>query len=188
MKAPKQSPAVDAAWDPTVCRRRCVRIKKDGERCKKRPVLGTTVCGSHGAGKGSPVRASADAKVAAAKLDCALAEYWDAESGVVPAESYQYALEVSSGNVRALRQLVQDGELTADKLVFAHRVAMDGAKVAMDGVKAGIADRAVTLAEGQGRLLAEAFGKIITAPVLGLSPEQRIVAVGLLRAQMEGPA
>lgn len=55
-------------------------------------------------------------------------------------------------------------------------------------VRLGFEERQQKVQEGQARVLAEAMLRVLAAPALGLSDEQRKAAAGLLRAELSGPA
>src|SRR5438105_750662 len=49
--------------DPKDARRCTATAKGTGERCKRTPVIGGTVCAKHGAARGTPARAAAQRRV-----------------------------------------------------------------------------------------------------------------------------
>jgi hypothetical protein len=140
---------------------RCAAHRKSAEAptpCGKWPVQGATVCQNHG-GAAKQVREKAAEVVAEEKLNRSLAEYWSASADVSPTVAYQRALAVVDGNVAALPQVIQETE--PDKLgvvlEWATAIAAQSAKVAGDGVRAGIAERQVAVTEAQHQAFAQAI-------------------------------
>lgn len=142
-----------------VVHERCAAHRKSAEvptPCGKWPVQGATVCQNHG-GAAKQVREKAAKVVVEEKLNRSLAEYWSDSADVSPTTAYQRALAVVDGNVAALPQVIQETE--ADKLgaaiEWATAIAAQSAKVAGDGVRAGIAEREVAVTEAQHQLVVD---------------------------------
>ncbi|MET3949696.1 hypothetical protein [Arthrobacter sp. UYEF36] len=177
--------------------RRCRgKSKQSGERCKKAAIIGGTVCRIHGGGSPA-VKAAAQRN---AELEAArgqLAALGEPES-VDPAQALLRLISWKYGEVQWLREQVRSQP--ADSLTWGRaqtdvgvgpegpidkvtekagpsawwtllRAAEDQlADYSTKALKAGIAERQVRLAEGQGRLVAEVVARIYAR--LNLTPEQ----------------
>lgn len=164
--------------------RRCIRIKRDGEQCRKAPVNGSTVCASHGAAKGSPVRATADRKVVEEKLRKSLGSLVTDRRGLTALEAYQEALEATVGTKDAALQLLHDrDDLSPDELAVVQKlVGVEPAKVAKIGIDAGLAERSLALQEEQQKMLGEALGHAMQA--VGLDADQQRVFLSALAERL----
>lgn len=142
--------------------RRCTATsKQSGERCKRAARVGLTVCKIHGGGTKAAEAKSERAKEAA-RMDKTLASYVTDREGVTPAEAYAESLALVVGVQDGLRRLLQDVDMSdpkqfAEWLGFAVDVASKGAKVSGDGLKIGVAEKALTIEAAKGQLLGEAL-------------------------------
>lgn len=180
-----------------VGRRRCVRRtgRGKGPRCSKAPVDGTTVCASHGAGKGSPVRAQADKAVVVAKAK-AIAKRWNLEDVSAeehPVKGLLREYRRTAAVVAYLDDLVgAEGfqDTYADKLDAA-RLAPEIewwererdrlAKRSVELLRAGVEERQVRIAETQAHDVVGAIQALLGSPELALTREQKQAATPLVR-------
>lgn len=179
-------------------RRQCTaRSKTTGRRCEKAPIKGGTVCTAHG-GLAPAVRAAAARRVAEATLQ-ADAVTLGLPRDVSPTEALLGEIQVSAGHVLWYRERLQEldpGALTYGKTEYVegashlgeHYKAVEAAKphVLLDlydrerrlladlstrALSAGIEERRVQMAEGQGKLVAQVIRRVLER--MGLSQEQQ---------------
>ena len=142
---------------------------------------------AHRHGASAPqVKASIEKKVAAAKLDRSLAEYWQENSGLSPLESYQRAMDIINGNLAALPQMVQEAPAETSKgelLEWANGIAVAAAQAAERGIKAGIAEKALQLEEAKLRMCLALVWSVLRDPEVGASKEQLAASARTIRRE-----
>ena len=177
--------------------RQCVGTsKQSGERCRRAPIKGGTVCKIHGGGS-SKVKAAADRRLAEEEMASAVVTL-GLPVDIDPAKALLDEIAVTYGHVQWLRLKVQ--ELGADELVWGRTQTDQGVgpqgpvdtttekagantwydlymrerehlvKVSAAALRAGIEERRIKIAEDQGTLVAAVLQRILAA--LNLSPEQ----------------
>ena len=170
--------------------------KQSGERCRRAPIKGGTVCKIHGGGSGK-VQAAADRRLAEVEMQDAV-KTLGLPVDIDPAKALLDEIAYTYGHVQWLRAKVQ--ELGSDELVWG-KVQTDAGigpqgpvdttteksgpnvwyqmylterehlvKVTSAALRAGIEERRVKLAEQQGDLVAAVVNRILAA--LNLTPEQ----------------
>lgn len=170
--------------------------KQSGERCRRAPIKGGTVCKIHGGGS-AKVQAAADRRIAEAEMQDAV-KTLGLPVDIDPAKALLDEIAYTYGHVQWLRTKVQ--ELSSEDLVWG-RVQTDAGigpqgpvdttteksgpnvwyqmylterehlvKVTSAALRAGIEERRVKLAEQQGDLVAAVVNRILAA--LNLTPEQ----------------
>jgi hypothetical protein len=176
------------------------KAKGTGERCRRPPIAGGTVCRVHGGAAGSVKAAAAKRQAeaaAAAELGRAMVTL-GLPVDVDPAKALLDEIAVTYGHVQWLRGKVQ--ELGAEDLVWGRTQTDQGVgpqgpvdtatekaapnvwyqlymterehlvKVSAAALRAGIEERRIKIAEDQGELVASVLQRILSA--LNLSPEQ----------------
>lgn len=181
-----------------VGRRRCVRRtgRGKGPRCSKAPVDGTTVCASHGAGKGSPVRAQADKAVEVARLERVartfgtpvevgvlegLVTEWHRANGIVAWLADQVA-ELDPSQLTSLTKV--DGQQEHALVTMLREERKHLSSLGIQLARLGIEEQQLRLAEGKGLEIVRVLGAIIGSPLLGLTEDQRRVAAVLVKEQL----
>lgn len=170
--------------------------KSTGERCKRRPIPGGTVCVKHGGGA-PQVKAAAAARLVERAAIVAL-ESFGIPRPVDPHTALLEELHRTAGAVQWLGAIVADLDrgdvvwgLTREKtggddhgstreakpnawVELWHRERRHLVEVSKACVSAGIEERRIRLAESQGQLLASVVRGVLDR--LGLSEEQRVLA------------
>lgn len=176
-------------------RRQCVaRSKQSGQRCKRAPIVGGTVCKIHGGGA-PQVRAEAARRAGQEALHTAAVTY-GLPVDVSPTQALLDEIQWTAGHVAWLRDRVQEleqGELTWGRTEYREgaggekdgwsSIERAGANVLLElyekerrhlvavttaALSAGIEERRVRLQEEQGVLVAEAIRAMLSD--LGLDP------------------
>lgn len=169
----------------------CTSIRKTGDRCKRRPIKGGTVCYTHG-GAAPQVKAAAARRVAAQAIEAKAAKdvaYEGLEPVVDPLgelgklASAANAMMLSLGaQVNALPELeVMDMKSQPHVRVVMelYERAMDRSHKFLDSlVKHGYMERQMQLAETEAMLVAGVLRRVIQG--MGLTPEQVLEANKLM--------
>lgn len=172
---------------------RCVgRSKRTGERCRKFPMRGSTVCKFHG-GKSPQALAAAKRRLEEAEAEKAVVSL-GVRRDVMPGDALLEEVQWTAGHVAFLRGKVQ--ELEDKELVWGktkYKENLDGfevteaaatsvwydlyererkhlVQVCTAALKAGVEERRVRLAESQGQQVAAVIQRVLDG--LGLSPGQ----------------
>lgn len=164
------------AVDPMGGRRQCTATsKQSGERCKRRPIPGGTVCTSHG-GAAPAVRAAAERRKQEAAATALLEILWDPDAAPVtdPVERLaalagrtEHALEVIGAKVEV------EGLETAAGLAWTR--VMRELRLQLEGLAGlGLEDRRVRISEEAGQLLASVVRTVLDR--IELTPEQEALA------------
>lgn len=190
---------------------RCSAVAKGtGERCKRRPVPGATVCVKHG-GAAPQVQAAAEQRRAEAAAEVALrrglaAAYGDEVPDVDPKEALVAAVAWKYAEVVWLRGRVADldeSQLTWGKvrdksggddygvtqearphvwLSLLHEAERDLVRFSRDAVAAGIEERRIEIEQDKAALVTAAFRAALG--VLSLLPADRDLAVRTFLASL----
>lgn len=189
-------------WQEPVTETQCRGHRKDGERCRRAPIAGGTVCRWHG-GEAPQVRAAAQKRIAAAKIK-AKEEATIAQVGLLPVEdpvmelsklaSASMAMMNALGaRVNALNDIVStsfDGSDSAAVEVELYERAIDRThKLFNSLIRAGFNEREIKLQEDQAMVIVAILDRVITQ--MGLKPFQQREARVLLADEfrkMEGGA
>jgi hypothetical protein len=176
-------------------RRRCTALsRRSGERCRNAPVLGATVCRMHG-GAASQVRAAAERRRREQALAAAAVTY-GLPVDISPTEALLEEVRWTAGHVRWLRDRIQElerGQLTWGRVEYREKagdkdagwteVEKAGPHVLLElydrerqrlvdvtsaALRAGIEERRVRLAEGQGEMVAQALRRSLDGILSGL--------------------
>lgn len=179
--------------DPSVRAERCTATSsRTGERCKRWPVRGATVCTSHGGAAGQ-VRRKAASRVAEAAARAALAPYAaDSE----PVTDPLAALLALAGEVLAFKTYVAGrvaeldagdwryntavAEQVRGEITLYERALDRAARVLADINRLNLEERMVRLSERQASLVVVAFERLMEA--LGLDDGQQERALALAPA------
>lgn len=165
-------------------RSRCTaRSKQSGERCKRAPSPGLSVCVSHGA-KTPAARAKAERVLALERAEREVSRLGLRRS-VSPSEALQEALERAAGDLTALEQQVQHlgadavklgpmGPQRSEWVRLYHETTERLARIAKAAGDAGVAERQVAVAEAQVAMFAGALQRILQG--LQLTPAQAELA------------
>ena len=170
-------------------RRQCTGHKRTGERCTKAPIVGATVCWTHG-GAAPQVRATAQRRLAEAKARSsvmALVAVFEGSVDGDPQVELLRMVKLAACSERAYAMLVDD--LPAP-LIAVDRGRVGGvqtephpylilwnqerdrlAKMAKAALDAGIAQRQVEIAEGEARSMADLMLSVISDVSVGLDGE-----------------
>lgn len=168
---------------------RCTATAKGtGERCKRRPIPGGTVCVKHGGGAPA-VRAAAEQRQVEAAADALVAELWPGLAGMEPvkdpvdllartAGAIEHMADVMGARVNELQGKVAGGrdltQLRAE-VVLLDRL-LDKLLKAGDGMaRLGIAERHVQLEQQRVAMVTAAFRAAVG--VLQLVPADRDLVV-----------
>ncbi len=181
-------------------RPQCVaKSKRSGERCKRRPIRGGTVCSMHG-GKAPAVKAAAEQRQAEAAADAAVAKLlWVGLDQATPvkdpigllerlAGALEQMTDVVGSRVNELRGVGGGEHLTQlrAEVVLLEKLLGHLRAVGTDMARLGLAERQVELAQGQAQLVVQAFLSALS--VLDLLPVQRDEALAaFLRGLGRGP-
>lgn len=161
---------------------RCHSHNVEGNPCGRRPTRGTTVCFMHGAGA-PQVRAAAARRVAEAKTNAAVAAF-GLPRDIDPQDALLEEVHRTAGHIAWLGLRIAEFRSDADLI---DREGKDASplvriyqserqhlvRVTKACLDAGVAERQVQLAEGQGRQLAE----VISGTIAGVFAE--LLAAGL---------
>jgi hypothetical protein len=174
--------------DPTDTPRCTATAKGTGERCKRRPIPGGTVCVKHGGGAPA-VRAAAEQRQVEAAADALVAELWPGLAGMEPvkdpvdllartAAAIEHMADVMGARVNDLQGKVAGGrdltQLRAE-VVLLDRL-LDKLLKAGDGMaRLGIAERHVQLEQQRVAMVTAAFRAAVG--VLQLVPADRDLVV-----------
>lgn len=178
----------------------CVGHRKNGERCKRPPIKGGTVCYNHG-GAARQVKAKA-----AVRLEISKWQLGDITED--PGEVLQRLVTQSSRRIEMysaeMERLLTERDSLHDLLVgdalneFGNKVGewisgmalLEGqerdraANFAAKAVAAGLGERQQRLAERQGELLATLIRAVMADPRLNLSESQQLMVIPVMREQM----
>jgi hypothetical protein len=180
---------------------RCTATAKGtGERCKRRPIPGGTVCVKHGGGAPA-VRAAAERRQLEAAAGAVLSKLvWDPAAAPVTdnvsemqrlAGSMRQAVDVLGGRLEDGTPCEECGRGAGADLDSVTgtawlRVLRELRQLLADMQRLGIAERAVELEADRVRLIALALGRVFDA--LGLDVEQRGVGTRVLLAELRAGA
>jgi hypothetical protein len=113
-----------------------------------------------------------------------------------PVEALLWMVHLSAGQVHWLQQQIEKGgpreglTFTSTENVILHRLWSEErdrlARFSKAALDAGVAERAVKLAERTGAAIAEVLQRVFGDPVLGLNPRQRRTLPELLAKHMTG--
>lgn len=190
--------------------RRCRARTSSGEPCKRPPILGAEVCGSHG-GRAPQVREAAGRRLALVEARKAVATF-GLPIDVDPTEALLEEVQRTAGHVAWLGAKVsqldpQDlvwgrashtsGKMAVGVADYTEERAMVSvwyelylserkhlAAVATAAIRAGCEQRRVQLAEAQGQLLADVIRRVLDDDELGLDPGRRAIADGVARRHL----
>lgn len=179
-----------------------------GERCRKRPIVGGTVCPTHG-GSAPQVRAAAQRRLAERQAVLAV-ETYGLPREIAPQDALLEEVHRTAGHVAWLGAVVADVEQqdlvwgkTRDKvggedagttfeakpnawLVLYQAERKHLVDVSKAAIAAGIEERRVALAEAQGQLLAQVIRGVLDD--LELSEAQREQAPGVIQRRLRAVA
>jgi hypothetical protein len=184
---------MDQPTDKPRCK---ARRSTNGERCKKPPMHGQDVCGTHG-GRAPQAKAAAEARIQEAALAATVKTY-GLPVDISPTEALLDEVKWTAGHVRWLRDRIGEIEQNALSWGKTSEVVKDSGEfpgtdtthsaappvllelyarerkhlldVCKAAISAGIEERRVRLAESQGALLADVIRRILGD--LDLTPEQ----------------
>ena len=174
--------------EQTVFPRQCVRIKRDGHRCGKRPVAGLTVCNKHGAAaphmrekgrrnvaretalqratkeiaeQGLPDRTPLEHLEAVLEADARAFAVWDAACGQLVAEDGEEStlLGRDKHDALSIHPYVQERNAAASRWARSSKYALD----------AGVSQRRVEIERERAELMAGALRATLAS--LGLSED-----------------
>ena len=174
------------------------RSKRSGERCKRRPVRGLTVCVMHG-GKSPAAQAKAEQVQLEAKAEAEVRQIWSGLDKATPvkdpvaslerlAGALEQALDVVGTKVNELGNLAGGTGLTQmrgevvllERLVGQLRQALDAM------ARLGIAERHVELEQERAQLVTAAFLAALAAVVL-LPADRDLMLRTFLQGLGRGP-
>lgn len=169
---------------------RCTaRSSRTGERCRKRPMVGSTVCYTHG-GMAPQVRNAAERRRAEAEAEQVVRRLlWNPDAAPVTdsvgemqrlAGSMRHAVDVLGAN------LDDPDDLDEVKATAWLRVLRELRTLLADMKRLGIAEYAVNVEAAKVKLMAVAFGRALD--VLDPSPEDRQAATRVLLAELRSAA
>lgn len=171
--------------------RRCsAKSKQSGERCKRAPIVGGTVCVMHG-GKAPAVQAAAEARVVEAAAVKVLSKVWDPQAK--PVTNAVAAMQKLAGQTEqaadVLGSRIGSGEpaceecgrgdlaMNSAEAVAWLRVLREHRQLLEAMERLGIAERYLQFEEAQAsQIVAAATGAIAE---IGLSPEDRERFLGM---------
>lgn len=156
--------------DPMERRQCTARSKRSGERCKRAPVMGATVCAMHG-GKAPQVAAAAEQRQAEARADAAIAELWPGLAGMAPVKDPIDLLARTAGaleqmadrvgaRVNALNGRVAAGESMSQlraEVVLLDRLLDKVIKSSDRLASLGIEEKHIELEQARAELVTSAF-------------------------------
>jgi hypothetical protein len=187
---------------------RCTATNSRGSRCSRRPILGGTVCPTHG-GQAPQVRAAAERRLVERAAVLAV-ETYGLPRTISPQDALLEEVHRTAGHVAWLAAVVADIEQqdlvwgkTRDKIGGEDQGTTYEAKpnawlvlyqaerkhlvdVTKAAISAGIEERRVQLAESQGQLLATVVRNILGD--LALTPEQQGMAAGVIQRRLREAA
>lgn len=197
-------------------KRQCKAIaKRSGKQCTKSAIRGGTVCESHGGGapqvKAAAARALAAAKAKAATARLGLMVEGDPTTHLLDVIAYQAGMvafwraqveaveldDLTWGVTKQVDGIGEDGDLrdatTREAKPHIAYVLLDEAQAKLvrycaEAIKAGIAERQVSLAEQQGSLMSALQRAVLSRMldvVLALLAERGITGADLLAALRE---
>lgn len=157
----------------------------DGKRCQRWAIRGGTVCRTHGGAKAA-VKAAAAKRVATAVAEKEMRALGVILDDMHPLDALLGVVREAAGNVAVLRGFVSaialDDPEASSGLTRADcdvRLKMYGewcdrlAKYSKLCLDAGVDERKVRMAEGQGAAIVAVIASVIDAPGAGLTEEQR---------------
>lgn len=170
--------------DPLDDDRRCKALsRRSGQRCKRFPIPGGTVCVMHG-GAAPAVRAAAERRNAEAAATALLEVIWDRDSPPVTdpigslrrlAGRLEHAADVLGARL--------EGESLDGPTALAWSRVLREQRQALEGMaRFGIAEQHAALETARVRLMAQAVVAVFEA--LGLSAEQRALGTRVLFAEL----
>ena len=151
--------------------------KRTGQRCRRAPAPGATVCWWHGGAAGQTKRA-AERRVAEAEWG---RTFGDPPPDANPVEVMADEIRWAAGHVAWLRDRVAvldpdqvAGDDKAGALIELYGVERDRlARMCALAIRAGLAERLVRLEEAKGEAIARLIAAVVDDPEAGLSDEQR---------------
>jgi hypothetical protein len=165
-------------------RRKCAAKRSNGEVCRRAPIKGGTVCGTHG-GSAPQVKRAAAARVVAAKASAAV-ERFGLDAAVDPATALLGEVARTSGMALWLGEqlaVMTDAAVATSAEYQAWTAERQHlARVSKAALDAGVDERRVALAEAQAVVLAGVIRTVLDA--LHLTQEQRATAVTIVRQQL----
>lgn len=166
---------------------RCTAHTSAGNRCKKRPIVGGTVCPTHG-GSAPQVRAAAEQRVVIAAAERTIQDLWPGLDQAPPVKDPVASMERLAG---ALEQLVDEAGRrvsTLTNIAGGEHLTQLRAEVTLleralghlrgllvDMARLGIAERHVQLEQERAQLVTAAF--LAALDVGGLVPEVRTAMI-----------
>lgn len=174
------------AEDPLEPRQCTARSKRSGERCKRAPIIGGTVCAMHG-GKAPAVAAAAESRVQSEKAEQELRRLWvglqDADPVQDPVASMARlagALETMLDQVGEVVNTVKTTAAGANlsqvrgEIVLLERIASLLGRTLDSMARLGIAERHVELQAEQAAVVTSAFRMVMGLQVMAaLLPADR---------------
>lgn len=178
-------------------RRQCTAMsKQSGERCKRAPIKGGTVCAMHG-GKAPAVAAAAVQRQAVAKADAAIRDLWPGLAAQVPmkdpvdllaraATALEHMADVVGDRVNELGHLGAGKDLTQlrAEVVLLDRLLDKLLKAGEGLARLGIAERHVELEQERAQMVTAAF--LTALGVVSLVPADRDLVVRTFLEQLGG--
>lgn len=184
---------------PRCGRPRCSAAAKTrpGERCRKNPHPGATICTNHGLTEAG--RAAAEARLVEAEASKVIAKLWDPDAAPVTnavtamqklAGRLGHACEVLGHRLESGEpcEVCGRGDLQLDSAAAAAwlRILRENRQLLVDMERLGIAQRYVQLEQDRVRLVAAAVARVFE--VLALTPEQRIEGTRVLLTELRAGA
>lgn len=183
-----------SVWVPKPFTPCTAKAKTTGNRCRRRPIPGGTVCPMHG-GNAPAVRAKGLERLATQKLEAEMNAVL-AHEGISPvtdpleelgklASSAKALTEALGQRVNALKSLEHFDDKSAPAIkaeVQMYERALDRLHRVLDSlVKHGYTERTVQIQETEALLVSGVIRRVVAA--LGLTPEQQRRAQELLAAE-----
>lgn len=166
--------------------RRCKAMARStGEQCKRRPIIGGTVCVMHG-GAAPAVRAAALRRKAEAEATALLELLWDPKAA--PVTNPVTALQELAGRLQHSANVL-GARLAGDDLdgptALAWVRVLRELRQALEGMeRLDLAGKVLQLEQDKGRLVAVACNEGLEA--IGATPEQRDLFVRVLMHRLRG--
>ena len=188
----------DELPEQTIFPNQCVRVRKDGTRCKMRPIVGGTVCYRHG-GAAPGIRAKAERRVAAQNAIAAATREIE-RLGLpdrTPLEHLEAVLEADARSFAiwnaACAALVEDGDtlLSRDKhdalsihpyVDERNKAAQRWARSSKYALDAGVSQRRVEIEREKAEMMSNALRAALST--LGLTEDQTRAALAALATNL----